>query len=226
MAIDSRAIIEAVGTLPLVGNEEGLIPGFGLYLTRHYADYYNRISFAYLHAKQREGEDAANAAVRDLVEAGHICGFNTFGGIMISQEWDAVVQPMIEGRPDWVRGMVSIVNALGWGVWEIDSLKAGEDTESGEELIVSCANSYESEGYLRDYPKRDAGGACFLATGGVCSIMNLLYHGDITSKPSGTEDFYKQIFHEGDNRFVAHETDCRAHGAERCTWVARRAQAW
>ncbi len=55
MSIDERAIISAVGGLPLVGNEEGLMPEFGLYLTRHDADYYNRASFAYLHGAERQG---------------------------------------------------------------------------------------------------------------------------------------------------------------------------
>lgn len=225
MSVNERAIVEAVSTLPLVGNEEGLIPAFGLYLTRHFADYYNRVSFAYLHAKEREGAAAAKQAAADLVETGHVCGFNTFGGIMISQEWDAVVKPMIEGRSDWVRGIVSIVNALGWGVWRIEELRAGDDVSSGELLTVSCDNSYESTGYLRDYEKRAEGGCCFLATGGVAAIMNLLYQGDATAKPAYTEEYYRSLFHEGD-RFVARELECRAHGAARCVWTARRKSVW
>lgn len=230
MAINERGIVEALGTLPLVGNEEGLIPAFGLYLTRHYADYYNRISYGLLRnierAKAAGDKDAeALAATRAaLVETGHICAFNTFGGIMISQEWEAVVKPMIEGRPDWVRGICAVVNALGWGKWEIDNLEAAEDVSSGAELQVSCTNSYESVGYLRDYPARaaDDGGVCFLAVGGVTGIMNLLYHGDILTRPPHTEAYYKEIFKAGDARFVGEEVQCRAHGADRCVWKARR----
>ena len=33
--IDEAAIMAAVGSLPLVGDEQGLIPAFGVYLTRH-----------------------------------------------------------------------------------------------------------------------------------------------------------------------------------------------
>ena len=224
--VDNDAIVKAVGTLPLAGNEEGLIPAFGLYLTRHYADYYNRVSFSFLHQKEAQGAEEGEKARLALVETGHVCGFNTFGGIMMSQEWDAVVKPMIDDRTDWVRGMVGVVNALGWGRWTIESLQAGDSVESGEELTVSCANSYESEGYLRDYPKRDAGGSCFLATGGVCSIMNLLYHGDITERPPRTDVYYRTLFKEGDDRFIAKETQCRAHGADKCVWTAKRASAW
>jgi hypothetical protein len=140
------------------------------------------------------------------------------GGIMLSDEWEAVVEPMIETREDWVRGIVGVINALGWGRWTIEHL-------DDHELEVSCVNSYESDGYLRDYPKRSAGGVCFLATGVVSSLMNLIFHGDITTRPARTEEYYKQLFHEGDDRFVAVETSCRGHGAPRCEWVAKRAHS-
>ncbi len=220
MAIDSAKIVSAVSGLSLVGNEDGLIPAFGLYLTRHYADYYNRISFAFLHHMERADPGGFAKASRALVETGHICGFNTFGGIMLSQEWEAVVAPMIETREDWVLGMVAVVNALGWGRWETKALRAAE------ELHVTCSNSYESAGYLRDYPKRQSGGVCYLATGGVAAIMNLLYHGDVTTRPPRTEEYYKQIFAEGDNRFEGREIACRASGAPLCEWVARPVRRW
>lgn len=218
MSIDNDTIVSAVSSLEIVGNEDGLIPAFGLYLTRHYADYYNRVSFAFLHAMERRGPEHAAKARADLIETGHVCGFNTMGGIMLSDEWEAVVEPMIETRQDWIRGIVGVINALGWGAWGIDHL-------DDHELKVSCANSYESNGYLRDYPERSAGGICFLATGVVSSLMNLIFHGDITTRPARTEEYYKQLFHEGDDRFVAVETACRAHGAPRCEWLARRAHS-
>lgn len=211
MAIDNDAIVAAVSSLSLVGNEEGLIPAFGLYLTRHYAGYYNSISFRYLHAAEAAGD--SRTAIAALVEAGHICAFNTFGGIMMSQEWEAVVAPMIESREDWCRGIVAVINALGWGVWSVEHL------EPGKRLEVSVSHSYESEGYLAAHPRRHDGGVCFLATGGVAGIMNLIYHGDITQRPSLSPDYYAKLF-GGSAKFVAEETECRAHGADRCRFVA------
>jgi hypothetical protein len=219
MPIDQDAIVSAVAGLDLRGNEEGLIPAFGLYLTRHYADYYNRASFEYLHAAENRGAAQARDARRALTEAGHICAFNTFGGIMLSQEWDAVVMPMIQTREDWVAGIVAVINAFGWGRWSLAGLRPNRDFE----LIVD--HSYESEGYLRDYPRRDPeqGGVCFLATGGVAGIMNLLYHGDITQRPSLNESYYTRLF-QGTGRFVGEELECRTHGAPRCRFVARRSE--
>ncbi|HHH28035.1 MAG TPA: hypothetical protein ENK57_06785 [Polyangiaceae bacterium] len=208
-------MIEAVGGLPLTGNEEGLIPAFGLYLTRHYASYYNEVSFAYLHAAEERGEAALATAKASLIEAGHICAFNTFGGIMLSQEWEAVVGPMLDSREDWVHGIVAVVNALGWGRWQVESLTADE------ELHISIPNSYESAGYLKTHGQSPLGPVCMLATGGVAGIMNLIYHGDILAKPGLTDAYYDELFGSAGG-FGGEEIACRAHGAARCEVVARR----
>ena len=213
MAIDERAVIEAVAGLQIAGNDEGLIPAFGLYLTRHLADYYNRISFETAH--RLDHGSLADDVRALLVEAGHGCAFNTFGGIMKSAEWDAVVRPMIESREDWVRGMVAVVNAFGWGRWQI------RDLEPGQSLTVRITDSYEAAGYVRDYGASDRP-RCYLAAGGVAGLMNLLYVGDITTRPALDEAYYRELF-RGPARFVADEVACAAAGAPACEIVARHA---
>lgn len=215
MAIRESEIIAAVASLQIAGNEEGLIPAFGLYLTRHYAGYYNRISFASYHRAEQRGAAAIARAYQALVRAGEVCAFNTFGGIMVSQEWEAVVAPMIESREDWVHGIVGVVNALGWGRWSVESLSPGR------ELKLSIASSYESTGYLEEFPRRESGGICFLATGGASGIMNLLYNGDISGRPALTPGYFEKVF-SAPERFVAREIACRASGAPRCEIVASR----
>ena len=211
MAIDERAVVEAVSGLGIAGDEEGMIPAFGLYLTRHMADYYNRISYAA--ARRMAGSGLEDDARALLVEAGHQCAFNTFGGIMKSAEWDAVVRPMIETREDWVRGMVAVVNAFGWGRWSV------RDLEAGSRLHVAVDDSYEATGWLRDYGTDDQP-RCYLACGGVAGLMNLLYVGDITTGPQLDETYYNRLFRG--ERFVAHETACIAKGDPRCEIVATR----
>jgi predicted hydrocarbon binding protein len=217
MAIRERVIVEAVSGLPLGGNEEGLIPAFGLYLTKHSADYYNRISFGLLHEFIRQAPDLAEDARELLVEAGHVCAFNTFGGIMTSVEWDAVVRPMIESREDWIRGMVAVVNALGWGRWEVQSIAPGE------RLVVRIHDSYEATGFVRDYPRAEAP-RCFLAAGGVGGLMNLVYQGDVTARPTFTEAYYLEVFRDP-RSFRARETRCLAMGDPYCEIVAERMTA-
>ncbi len=65
------------------------------------------------------GRQGVDVAAELFIEAGHACAFNTFGGIMTSAEWDALVLPMLKTREDWVFGMVGCVNALGWGTWKV-----------------------------------------------------------------------------------------------------------
>lgn len=213
MAIDEQKIIEAVSQLGQSGNEEGLIPAFGLYLTQHLADYYNRISFAMAHRLERTPELIDDGQTL-LVEAGHGCAFHTFGGIMQSAEWDAVVRPMLQTKEDWVYGMTAIVNTLGWGRWAV------RDLVPGQRLVVTVQDSYEAAGYLRDYP-RSAMPRCYLATGGVAGLMNLLYVGDITQGPELSDAYYKQVF-RSPSRFVGTEVLCRAVGDPLCLFIAQR----
>jgi hypothetical protein len=216
MAIDEQKIIAAVAGLGIAGNEEGLIPAFGLYLTKHMADYYNRICFATSRRLEQTPELVEDGSYL-LVEAGHVCAFNTFGGIMQSAEWDAVVRPMLESREDWIRGMVAIVNTFGWGKWSVLELLPDE------RLCVQVDDSYEAMGWLRDYPQSTRP-RCSLATGGVAGLMNLLYVGDITRGPTLSDAYYKKLF-RGAARFTAQETSCRAKGDASCQFVAQRLAA-
>ena len=112
-AVDRPAITRTVAAMPLPVNAEGLIPLFGLYLTRLYADYYNRISFAFeREMTEAAGRQGVEVAAGLFIEAGHICAFNTFGGIMTSPEWDALVLPMLKTREDWVHGIFALVERL------------------------------------------------------------------------------------------------------------------
>lgn len=217
MAIDEGAIVAACSQLPLIGNEDGLIPAYNLYLTRHYADYYNTISYETVRRLESAHAEGLGEAERNLTEAGHVCAFNTFGGIMMSPEWDAVVRPMIETREDWVRGIVAVVNSLGWGRWRITGL------EPGARLELAIDNSYESTGWLARYA-RSTRPRCYLAAGGCAGIMNLVYHADITGRPALTPAFFREIFHERPGSFRATEVECRTTGAPACRFVtARRA---
>lgn len=212
MAVDERAVVAAVSGLGIAGDDEGMIPAFGLYLTRHMTDYYNRISFAAARRIEATGlEDDARAL---LVEAGHVCAFNTFGGVMKSAEWDAVVRPMLETREDWLRGMVAVVNAFGWGRWSITELVANES------LSIAIDDSYEAAGWVRDYPPSEHP-RCYLACGGVAGLMNLLYVGDITAAPELDAAYYTAHFRGGDG-FAAREIACVAKGDPRCEIVATR----
>ncbi len=213
--VDENAIIAAVATLPLNGNEQGFIPAFGVVLTRMYADYYNKISYRFERALQKAiGDDSSDIAAPLLVEAGHVCAFNTFGGIMQSDEWGAVVQPMLDTREDWVPGIVAVINALGWGKWKVHELQANA------KLVIDIHGSYESVGHLKEFGIADRC-KCYLARGGVAGIMNLIYHIDIAKKPALTQEFYETSFN-APGCFGAEEIMCAAKGDPHCRIVASR----
>jgi hypothetical protein len=202
--VDREAVTRAVAGMPLPVSAEGLIPLFGLYLTRLYADYYNRISFAF----EREmaavaGRQGVETAANLFIEAGHVCAFNTMGGIMTSPEWDALVLPMLKTREDWVHGIVAWWNGGGYGAAKVVDLSPTQAT-------FRTYNDYESIGYRRMYGTADHG-VCYLNTGGWAGIMNLIYLGNIDRKPDLTQEFYDRLF-KGGRAFQARMTACQAMG--------------
>ena len=200
-----EAIQDALTGMPIVGGNDGLIQAFGVTLTRHYANYYTQISYRLLKAMEAKfGADGANIVEDLLIEAGHVCAFNTFGGIMESAEWNALIQPMIDSREDWVHGIVACVNALGWGQWEIKELLPYE------KLIIEVKSGYEANAYLQSFGQSNYP-VSYLVTGGVAGIMNLIYNGDITEAPELSETYYDRIFRSVD-KFSARQTKCRAMG--------------
>ena len=203
-AVNREGITRAVAGMPLLGNSEGIIPAFGVYVTRMYADYYNRISFAFeremVAAAGRHGIDVASSL---FIEAGHVCAFHTMGGIMTSPEWDALVLPMLTTREDWLFGIVACINALGWGTWKVLDVTPDAAT-------FRIHNDYESVGYRRMYGAADHG-ISYLATGGAAGLMNLIYLGNIQNKPDLTPEFYDRLF-KGTGVFRAEMRTCQAMG--------------
>ena len=68
------------------------------------------------------GSDGIATAEQLLTEAGHVCAFNTFGGVMQSDEWNAMIKPMLRTSDEWMHGIIAVINSFGWGFWEIDEL--------------------------------------------------------------------------------------------------------
>jgi hypothetical protein len=178
--VDEPGILEALAGLDFSGNEEGLIPRFGVVLTRHFANFYNRISFEFVHRMRDSGlfEEAEEL----LVEAGRRCAFNTFGGIMASAEWDAVIRPQCQTREDWAHGMTAVINALGWGYWRLVEI-------SEQRAIVRIWDDYESTGWLGMYGQSDRP-VSYLALGGVEGLMGLIYKAAIMDRPTLDEALF------------------------------------
>lgn len=206
--INYIGIRDALISMPIQGNEkEGMIDAFGVLLTRMYANYYCLISYRMLKMLENQmGINGLTIADNLLTEAGHICAFNTFGGIMESAEWNGLIKPMIETKEDWVHGIVAVVNAFGWGFWEIVELIPHK------KLVLKVTSGYEANSYLQLYGKSDYP-ISFLAKGGSAGIMNLIYNGDISQNPILNDEYYQKIF-KSEQCFSAKQIKCRAMGDE------------
>lgn len=210
-AVNEEAIIKAVSGLPLFGksgvDDTGLIDAFGVVLTNHFADYYNKISYDSYYGMIKAG--MPKQQVEDVfVQGGHICAFNTFGGIMSSPEWDAVVKPMCKDEVDWVHGMVAVINALGWGVWRVEKI------DPGHGMAIRIYNSYEGVGYRRMYAQSDEVQLSFLAMGAVQGLAHLFWKIDIRERPELNQEFYATVFNDTKNSFSVKQTHAIAAGHE------------
>ena len=215
--VDLDAIRAARTRVPLSGNEEGVIPAFGVYLARHYANYYNEVSFEFERRLTAHNPALAAVAAEVLVEAAHQCAFNTFGGMMQSPEWDAIVAPMLRERADWVFGVVGVIDTLGWGRFSVT------DLVEGERLVLRVDGGYEANGYLARHGVGDRP-RCHLATGAGGGIMNLLYVGDVLARPTLDLAYYDRLF-SAEGTFRGQEHKCRAQGDDHCEVVVTRRDA-
>ena len=206
--VNYLGIREALTGMPIEGTAtKGMIDAFGVLLTRMLANYYCQISYKTL--KKLEtlmGNDGLHLANLLLTEAGHNCAFYTFGGVMESAEWNGLIKPMCKTREDWVHGIVAVVNAFGWGFWEVLELVPNK------KLVLKVHNGYEANSYLAAFGNGVVP-ISFLAKGATMGIMNLLYNGDITANPSLTEDYYNSIC-RSDKMFSVTQTACRTMGAD------------
>ncbi len=205
--VDAAAIRDAVLTLPLFGDaaiDGGLVRNFDVLITWHPHQYYDRISFECLREAIRLYGTPGREMIEPLLEeAGHRCGFRTFGGIWRSAEWQALVEPMCMTREDWVAGLIAIVNCAGWGRIQCTRLSPDE-----AEFVVH--DDYESVGYNNLYGRADFA-ATYLLPGGFRGMMNLVYNGDIHQRPVLTEQFYDQLCRRPD-AYETHVERCIAMG--------------
>jgi hypothetical protein len=210
--VDEDKIVATVATLPLFGRlprdgGDGLIPAFGVVLTNHYADYYNIVSYETYRRMVAAGVPA-DAAREAFVQCGHVCAFNTFGGIMTSPEFHGLVVPMCNSVEDWVHGMVAVINALGWGVWRVERIVPGK------ELVIRIYNSYEGVGYRRLYPRSDEKQLSFLALGAVRGLAHLFWKIDIRERPALTQEFYSDVFNDANDYWNVEQSHAIASGDE------------
>ncbi len=166
MAINRQKIIDDMSKIQLVGNDEGLIPACGVLVNQLPTDFWNGFAEKLTHSVKPDLYETAKFLLQN---AGHECGYHTGYGIITSQEWKAVVAPMIEKVPeDILYGAYAVFTAWGWAQSEIIELIPGE------KMVVRAYNYYEAD--VVKYGKSDYMSAYMVA--GVCAaFMDLAYGG-------------------------------------------------
>lgn len=184
----TKAFLGAHATF--VGNAEGFIPAFGVYLVRNQSDFINRLQIEFMFAMQEVAGDYGVSLARELLlEAGHACGFFTYGGVMSSQEWKSVVLPLLTSREDWIKGLAALVNTMGWGYHTAVEL-------SPEKAVFRNYNDFEDLSYLRLYGDRPAPSfpIHWANSGGFTGLMQLVYQTDLVDGTRiDTEDGFRQM---------------------------------
>lgn len=124
MAIDREKAIEDLSQIKVKGNEEGLIPAFGVLVQFLPANFWNTFTEKMLEAA---GDRHLKEVEIGLEQAAAECGYHTGWGIINSEEFKSIVGPMIQEMPeDVLHGAYAVFSAWGWAKCEIVELIPGK----------------------------------------------------------------------------------------------------
>ena len=166
MAIDREKIIAELSKLDICGDETGLIAGYGVFIQNLPAQIWTLFSER---LTRLVPDQLVATAEWLLINAAHECGYHTGYGIMASEEWKAVVEPMIEKKPeDILHGAFAVVSAWGWARAKIHELIPGE------KMVVRAYDYYEAD--VVEYGKSKKMSA-YTLTGVSAAFMDLAYGG-------------------------------------------------
>ena len=136
MAIDRKKIIEQMSKVSVIGNEEGMIPAFGVYVQQLPADFWNGFARRIVNSVP---EDLADVAENLLVNAALECGYHTGYGIITSDEWNQVVGPMIENAPEDVLHTTTVYTEV------------RRANQAGLATLTGCDNPFKIAYFMRRY---------------------------------------------------------------------------
>lgn len=138
MAVDRQKVVQEMSKVKVEGNAEGLIPALGVYVQQLPADFWNEFSASMVIS---ENGSVLSEIENMLLSAAQDCGYHTGYGIITSDEWKAVVEPMIERIPeDILYGAYAVFAAWGWADAEIVELVPGE------KMVIRAQSYYEADG--------------------------------------------------------------------------------
>ena len=166
-SINRPKIIEDMSKIQVVGDERGLIEGFNVFVQQLPARFWNSFADRLVHKVEPAVVEATEYL---LVNAAHECGYHTGYGIITSEEWQAVVQPMVKEVPeDILHGAFAVFTAWGWAKSEIVELVPGE------KMVVRAYDYYEADVVEHGISERPT---AYMIRGVCAAFMDLAYGGD------------------------------------------------
>jgi len=172
MSVDRNVVIDAMSQVKSESNDEGLIPAFNVLVTQAPTSRWNNFADLITNSVDPELKPAAEAL---LENAAHECGYHTGYGIITSEEFDAICNPMIQNPPeDVLHAAFAVFTAWGWAKSEVVELIPGE------KMVVRAYDYYESDVVQRG----TLNGPCaYMIQGVSAAFMDLAYGGEYD--PSG-----------------------------------------
>jgi hypothetical protein len=171
MAIDRKKIISQMSQIEILPDENGIIEGFNVLVNQLPTTFWN--SFAE-RLTSKSSEEMLESKEYLLYNAAHECGYHTGYGIITSDEWNAVVKPMVENVPeDILHGAFAVFTAWGWADSEIVELIPGE------KMVVRAYDYYETDIVKIGASKKLSS---YLIAGVCSAFMELAYAGEYDPK--------------------------------------------
>ncbi|MEZ4224873.1 MAG: hypothetical protein R3B13_28225 [Polyangiaceae bacterium] len=170
----------------VAGDDRGLVQAFNVFVTQHAAGYYNETAFAAVRHVEATAPAVVGACEDLLREAGHVCVFNTFGGILLSPEWEGMVGPL-SGQPyDIAKFCTAIARGLGFGRWSMTEF-------SDERMVLRTTSNYEAAHWLARFGRAEKS-RCYFYQGAALAIKVLAHRVAWGERPTFTQKLYDDLF--------------------------------
>ncbi len=193
------------------GDERGLVQAFGVFVTLHMANYYNRISYEAVAQLRRRNPALVPVLEALLRESGQVCVFHTFGGILLSPEWEGLVGAPTGDVEEHIIGCTAIARALGFGHWVIEEL------DPARRLVLRAPMTYETLHRVEDTPTPTSP-SCYFMQGAAQAFMELAHRIPWTDHPTLSNQVYRDLFKRGQT-WVSEQTRDTARGDAFCEVV-------
>lgn len=137
MTVLRDTVVKNLAEIEVKGDQDGLIPAFNVLVNNLPTAFWNNFAERMVAAVPA---DKRADVVEGLVTSAYECGYHTGYGIITSDEFKSVVEPMVtEGAKDVLRGAFAVFTAWGWAKSGIVQIK------DGERMVIRAVDYYESD---------------------------------------------------------------------------------